>query len=155
MEVYEEVVDTHLADEFQKEFRRFALAAAEHPEHWGLINQSTALVKDNARCLEPVGLSPPGCETRDFGPNFPSSSSFVFTQTPQTHENSDSTPSLLAQTSKVRQAPRTFHFAIQQKVSRSSLFVTTLGNPRSERDGCSSIARLHESTPNPKKRRTH
>ena len=34
MEVYEEVVDTHLADEFQKEFRRFALAAAEHPEHF-------------------------------------------------------------------------------------------------------------------------
>ena len=53
---------------------------------------------ENIGIQQPVGLIPPGCENRGFGPNFPSFSSFVFTQTPQTHENSDSNPNSLAQT---------------------------------------------------------
>jgi len=55
-----------------------------------LVIDKAAAATRKAESRELVGLSPGGCETRDFVPNSRSVSSFVFTQTPQNHENSDS-----------------------------------------------------------------
>lgn len=47
-------------------------------------------------------LLSPSCKAPGFGPNFPSFSTFVFTEIPQSHDNSEVNLDILAQTLKVR-----------------------------------------------------